>query len=217
MFTYADTHEFRYEVKKFFNCTHTLAKLPKWASITTKLQILPGNNLKQHCFNHLVVNLGWETESIMYFPRSYGVICRAHYEYTERTFSKQRQQEIKSSSITVMNILPNCWWRLFHRIAMPSLLPCDGSEDTAGSHPSLEVQKQEQNLPVQTKNCCEAMMALQEEAAFSPRRHKTNALPTHSPMIEMTHCCIFLLHMTLTITAHYPWPVLNAGPKVRDE
>lgn len=46
----------------------------------------------------------------MYFPHSYGLICSVHYEYMERTFFKQRQQEIKSSSITVVNILLNCWW-----------------------------------------------------------------------------------------------------------
>lgn len=85
----------------------------------------------------MVINLGLETENIMYFPHSSVVICRVHYEYMERTFFKQRQQEIKSSSITVMNILFNCWWLLFHCIAMPSLLFCSQALQQIKSYSGL--------------------------------------------------------------------------------
>jgi len=48
------------------------------------------------------------------------------------------------------------------------------------------------------------MMVLEEETDFSLTRQKTNTLLTLSPLIEMTHHYIFLLYMTLTVTAHYP-------------
>lgn len=151
----------------------------------------------------------------MYFPYSYAVIWRVDSEYMERTFFKQRQQGIISSSITVMNILLNCWWLLFHRNATPTLLVCSWVLQQIKSYSGLFHFSKGQETRAEPASSVRFLLQGDGGAAggdrFLPDKAEDKYLshPTCSHLIEMTHHYIFLSYMTLTITAHYPWPVLN--------
>lgn len=154
-----------------------------------------------------------ETEYYV-FPHSYLVICLVYIMSLWKSICllllKQRQKDKKSSSITVVNILLNCWWFLSHHSAMPSLWSCSCTllqiKSTLGSSPSQADQTQEQNPPVIS---CRVTTVLQEETDFSLTRRKKNLFLTCCLVIEMTHWYIFFSYMILTITAHYLWPVLS--------
>lgn len=185
----------------------TVLLILSWHNCRNKQQINP----KQLCFNHLTINL-WSREHYVFPPQLCEYLSCVYYAYMKRTFFKERQKDIKPSSITLTNALLDYWWFLSCPIAVVSPWFCSQAllqaKPEAGSSPShchRHRSRTRQFKPVSAagwQRCCQSRQ-------ITPTRQKTNPYLTHSLLIEMTHYHIFFSYMILTITAHYPWPVLN--------